>query len=123
MNHIYDDSDKKLSLDALLQKDRIKRNKTLRNKLGRLTQSNITNVCCNDAMDFIDPYSIPSSQKIAYANFICDYRPLKPEKWRTGFVVGGDKLPYYDDAQSPAANLLEYKILFNSVISHAHPGA
>ena len=88
--------------------------------MGHLTQSNATNVHCIDAMDFINPNTIPSSQKITYANFVCDYRPLKPEKWRTKLVVGVDKLPYYDDARSPAANLLECKILFNSVISRAH---
>ena len=88
--------------------------------MGCLTQSNVTNVCCTDAMDFIRPNSIPSSQETTYANFVCDYRPLKPKKWRAPLLVGGDKLPYYDDAGSPAANLLECKILFNSVISHAH---
>ena len=51
-----------------------------------------------------------------------DLQSLKNGK-KTQLVVGGDKLPYYDDAGSPAANLLECKILFNSVISHAHLGA
>ena len=34
--------------------------------------------------------------------------------------MGGIKLPYYGDAGSLAANLLECKILFNSVISYAY---
>ena len=38
-------------------------------------------------------------------------------------TVGGDRLDYNDDAGSPAANLLETKILLNSVISDAHKGA
>ena len=87
-----------------MQKDRIKWNKGLSNELGRLTQSNATIVCCTDAMGFIHPISIPSSQKITYANFVCDHRPLQPEKWGTRLVVEGDKLSSYDDAGSPAAN-------------------
>ena len=38
-------------------------------------------------------------------------------------VVGGDKLLFEDDPGSPAALLLETKILLNSVISEAHLGA
>ena len=38
-------------------------------------------------------------------------------------TVGGDKLDYAQDAGSPAANLLETKILLNSVISDANKGA
>ena len=34
-------------------------------------------------------------------------------------LLGGDRLDYTDDASSPAANLLETKILLNSVISDA----
>ena len=32
-------------------------------------------------------------------------------------MVGGDKLPYASDSAAPAANLIESKIVFNSVIS------
>ena len=43
----------------------------------------------------------------------------------TGFVwrLGGDKLEYIYDTAAPAANLLETKILLNSVISDSHKGA
>ena len=81
--------------------------------MGRLTQSNEANVCGADAMDFVNPTYIPPYQKITYANFVCDYRPLKPEKWRARRVVGGNKLPYYNDTGSPAAKLVKCKILFN----------
>ena len=33
--------------------------------------------------------------------------------------MGGDRLIYLDDAGSPAANLMETKLLINSIISHA----
>ena len=54
---------------------------------------------------------------------VCDYQPLKDEKYRVRITVGSDKLPYYDDAGSPAADLLETKILLNSTISDARWGA
>ena len=38
-------------------------------------------------------------------------------------MIGGDKLPYNDETSSPAADLLETKILLNSTISDAHKGA
>ena len=38
-------------------------------------------------------------------------------------TIGGDKLEYADDTASPAASLIETKLLLNSVISDAHKGA
>ena len=74
-------------------------------------------------MDFTHPSEIPPNEKIMYASFVCDHRSLKPEKWRTHLVIGSDKLPYYYYAGSPAANLIETKLLLNYVISDAHQGA
>ena len=42
---------------------------------------------------------------------------------RVRITVSGDKLPYHDDAGSPAADLLETKILLNSTILDAKRGA
>ena len=55
--------------------------------------------------------------------FRFDYRPLTDEPYRTRMVVGGDKLAYFEYPGSPAASLLETKLLLNSVISDAHLGA
>ena len=74
-------------------------------------------------MEFITKDQVPSNRKVTYASFVLDYRPLKSEPWRVRLVVGGDKLPYEDDAGSPAALLLETKLLVNSVISDAKRGA
>ena len=63
------------------------------------------------------------SPKTTYASFVCDHRPLKTEPWRVRIVVGGDKLTYDEDTGSPAASLLESKLLFNSTISDAKKGA
>ena len=117
LNHIYDDRGKKQSLDKLLNTDPSRWNQSLSNELGRLTQGNDAGVVAQDAMDFIHFQEVPKTSKVTYANFVCDYRPLKDEPWRVRLVVGGDKLTYDFDAGSPAASLLETKILLNSVIS------
>ena len=39
-----------------------------------------------------------------------------------GLVVGGDKLDYSNDTTSPAASLIETKLLLNSVISDSARG-
>ena len=68
-------------------------------------------------------FIIPIHKKVTYASMVCNYRPLKEEKYRVRITVGGDRLPYHDDAGSPAADLLETKILINSTISDAKKGA
>ena len=54
---------------------------------------------------------------------VCDFRPLKQEKYCVQLTVGGDKLNYEHDAKSPAASLIETKLLLNSVISDSSRGA
>ena len=54
---------------------------------------------------------------------VCDYRPLKKETHRVRLTVGGDKLDYNFDAASPAASLIDTKLLLNSVISDSAKGA
>ena len=54
---------------------------------------------------------------------VCDYRPLKSEPWRVRLTIGRDKLDYFEETASPAANLLETKLLINSTISDVHKGA
>ena len=74
-------------------------------------------------MEFIPKHEVPPNRDVTYANFVFDYRPLKDEPYRARMVVGGDKLTYHDDAGSPAASLLETKLLLNSTISDADKGA
>ena len=74
-------------------------------------------------MEFFHCSTIPKHKKIAYANMVCDHRPLKKEKYRVRMTLGGDVLDYLGDASSPAASLIEAKLLFNSVISDSHCGA
>ena len=74
-------------------------------------------------MLFIPHKLVPKNKKVAYSNMACDYRPDKEEKFRVRLTLGGDVLEYYGDVSSPAASLLETKILINSVVSDMHQGA
>ena len=93
------------------------------NELGRLAQGNIHGVTATDTIDFIFKCEVPTSQPTTYANFVCDHRPLKTEKYRIRLVAGGDKLEYDGDPGAPAASLIETKLMINSVISDAKHGA
>ena len=74
-------------------------------------------------IEFIHHSEVPPDRDVTYATFVCDFRPLKSEPYQIRITVGGDRLTYNDDAGSPAANLLETKILINSIISDAAKGA
>ena len=124
INHIYDAKGNRQSLKhLLLGPDKKIWTQSLSNELGRLLKGNDAGVSHTDSIEFIHYDNVPSDKKVTYANFVCDYRPLKSEVYRIRLVVGGDKLDYVHDAGSPTTNLLETKLLINSVISDAHKGA
>ena len=75
----------------------------------------------SDNMFFIPKSASPVNRKVTYANPLCDYRPLKDGPYRIRLVVDGDRLNYDADTGAPTANLLDVKILLNSIIST--PGA
>ena len=54
---------------------------------------------------------------------VMDYRPNKDDPYRTRLTIGGDKLDYYGDSASPAASIIETKLMLNSTISDAKHGA
>jgi hypothetical protein len=123
-NHIYNAQGKKETIDTLLNgKDNPIWTTALSNELGRLAQGINNRVVATDTIDFIHRSEVPTDKKVTYGNFICDYRPLKSEPNRVRLTVGGDKLPYDDDAGSPAASLLESKLIINSTISDSKDGA
>ena len=93
------------------------------NEFGRLAQGINSRVTSTDTLDFITKEEVPKNKKVTYGNFICDHRPLKTEEWRVRLTVGGDKLSYDADTGSPAASLLETKLILNSTISDAIHGA
>ena len=74
-------------------------------------------------MIYIPHSEVPCNKKVAYANMICDFKPTKLENYRVRLTVGGDVLDYFGDSSSPAASLIETKLLINSVISDSDKGA
>ena len=101
----------------------------LSNELGRCAQGVGKHrplhqqVSGTNTIFFIPQSQVPFGEKVTYANFITDIRPLKDETHRVRMTVGGDRLDFEDDTSSPAVSLLDTKIMLNSVISDAHKGA
>ena len=113
VNHLYDDNDKKQSIDDLLKgKMRPTWKIWLSTEIGRLAQGVGDFVAGTDTIDFIHKSEVPANKKVTYKNFICDYRPLKTEPHIVRLTVGGDKLYCPYDVGSPAASLLEKKTDF-----------
>ena len=124
VNHIYDANGKRETVDTLINgTDSAHWTKSLSNEFGRLAQGNQHGVRATDTISFIPRHLVPQDRKCTYASFVCDYKPQKTEPFRIRLVVGGDKLEYNSDAGSPAASLLETKLLLNSVISDSKKGA
>ena len=122
--HIFDEAGKKQSLDDLLSgPDEKIWKRSIGNELGRLSDGIPGRVRGTKAVRWIHKKEIPKNKKVTYANMVCDYRPLKEEKYRVRLTIGGDKLEYNNETASPTANLVDTKILINSTISDAHKGA
>ena len=122
MFRIYDDNGGKMNVDKLLKTESQIWSESVSNELGRLAQG-ISNVKGNDAIEFIPKSEVPLKTKVTYANMVCDIRPKKSDVYRTRLTIGGDKLDYHDNSTSPAASLIDTKILINSVVSDAKSGA
>ena len=130
-NHVYHSvTGAKQSLDKLINgHDKITWTTSLSNELGRCaqgvgkTREPSKRVSGTNIIFFIPAHKVPQGQKVTYANFINDIRPLKSETHRVRMTVGGDKLDLEDDPGSPDVSLLHTKIMLNSVISDAHRGA
>ena len=97
--------------------------KILSNEWGRLAQGNKHSVSATDTIEFIHKHEVTQGRDVTYATYVLDYRPLKSEPYKVRITVGGDRLSYENDSGSPAANLLETKVLLNSTISDASKGA
>ena len=122
--HVFNDNGQKETINTLLfGHDSAVWTKSMSNELGRLAQGNIYGVKATDTIDFIFKGDVPANKAVTYANFVCDFKPLKSEMYRIRLVAGGDKLNYAGDPGAPAASLLETKLMINSVISDAKHGA
>ncbi len=67
---------------------------------------------------FINKTDIPQDRKgdKTYGQIVCVYRDGKKDKYRTRITVGGNLINYPGDCETPTADLLTVKLLFNSVI-------
>jgi hypothetical protein len=54
---------------------------------------------------------------VMYSQFVCTVRPKKAEPNCTRFTVEGDRINYPGKVETPKAEMLVAKMLFNSVIS------
>ena len=88
----------------------------LSNELGRLAQG-VRDIKENNALTFIQKHNIPTNKKVVNKNIVCDYRPLKEEKFRFRLTIGDDVLEYDNNDSSPASSLLKETLVLNSVIS------
>ena len=50
------------------------------NEFGRLMDGNDYGVSGTQAMEMVQPSSIPQDKAITYASMVCDYRPQKNKK-------------------------------------------
>ena len=122
--HIFRPDGKKETMDSLLSgPNGTVWLRSLSNEWGRLASGNQYGVKGTETIQFIHQHEVPTDRDVTYATFVCDLRPLKEEVYRVRITVGGDRLSYNDDAGSPAANLLETKLIINSTISDASKGA
>ena len=122
--HIFDANGKRLSIDSLLVgEDKPLWVRSLSNEWGRLANGNTFGTIGTNTITFLPYGDVPRDRSVTYATFVCDVKPLKKETHRVRITVGGDRLDCADDTGSPAANLLETKLLVNSTISSAKYGA
>jgi hypothetical protein len=123
-HHIFDGNGKKETIDTLLAgNDNDIWDRALSNEYGRLAQGIDGRVVATDNINFINKSEVPANKTVTYGVCVCDYRPLKSEPYWVRLTVGGDKLPYDDDSGSPAASLLETKLILKSTIYDARRGA
>ena len=125
MNHVFHSTTGKRETMATLLTGKMAETwtKSLVNEWGRLANGIKNRVQGTDTIEFIYKNEVPIGHKVTYGNFVCDYRPLKTEMYRTRLIVGGDLLECPYDVASPAASLIETKLIISSTISDAHKGA
>ena len=66
----------------------------LSNEWDRLSQGNDHGIKGTVTLVYIQNKDVSKDRKITYGSLVCDYRPLKDEKWRVRLIVGWNKLPY-----------------------------
>ena len=123
IQHIFDTNGKRVSIDRLLAgEDKVTWTRSLRNEWGRLLSGSNYGVKGTKIITFIVKSDVEKNRDVTYATFVCDIKPHKVETHRIRITVRGDRLDCPEDTGSPAANMLETKLLVNSTISIANYG-
>ena len=87
--HVYDNNGRRETINSLFfGVDAKIWDHSMSNELGILNQGNKHGIRATDTIDFISQKDVPVNNKVTYANFVCDYRPLKLEMHRIRLVVG-----------------------------------
>ena len=94
-------------------------NRSAANEFGRLANGVGGRVKGTKTIKFIRKRDVPQARlkDVTYGSFLCTICPEKKEKNRTRFTVGGDRINYPGRVETPTADMLVAKLLFNSVIS------
>ena len=88
-------------------------------EFGRLLKGVKMVIKGTETMQFNQKNEVPHDKKVAYARFVCDYRPKNEENKQTRNIVGGDRLNYQGDVSTKTSGLTTINLLLNSVISSA----
>ena len=88
-----------------------------------MAQGNYSIVFHANTINFVSFSSLLINIKITYVAVACGLPPLKDKTWCIRLVVRGNKLDCEYDSSSSATDVLETKILFNSVIFALAEGA
>ena len=122
--HIFYQNRKRQTIDDLITgSNKTTWIKSTGNKLGKLADTIPGRVSGSGTIGYMKKSQIPRGKNVTYENMVCNYKPLKAEKCCVRLTIGGDCLVYNDETASPAASLLETKIMVNSTISNAKKGA
>ena len=92
------------------------------NEFGRLAQGLPDNrVAATNTIFFIPITKVPRHKRPTYAQFVCSFRPQKPELYRTRLTIGGNLIDYPGNLSMKVVDMTTFKILVNITLST--PGA
>ena len=91
IQHVYNSSGIKQSVDTLIKTEPDIRETLVSNKIERLSQG-VRDISGNNVMEFISKTHIPINKNVTYVNMVSDIIPFKDDKYRTRLTVGGDNM-------------------------------
>ena len=93
------------------------------NEMGCLSEKIPAKVKGLKVLKWILKKEIPTHKKITYKNMVCDYQPLKSEKYCVLLTIRRRQTWYKNETTSLTSTLLKTKSLLNSTVSNAKQGA